>query len=349
MNGNELLDKMDLIDPKYIEEAGKMQKKRNVMLKYLPYVASLLLVLSLAGTYFAYVHKSQGLRESQILDYTEESSQNSEYITKHVTSDEGTGEEIAVVMQWDDMTDACRYKSLVYGDKEYTTGLIAVWEENVGDALDYADISGYDIYTDTTHTLNRLCCAIAGINPEAAVCVKFNETDKYHYAYVNTNYTPETLGDFISDLNLTETLETGLIYDERDSSQTIVYEDVDKSLIFEMLLSDTTLENEPDGTYKDVGKNIFEISVSVDVLGYHNVTITLTDTGYMWTNILSSGKYFYVGTEKIEAFIEEVTKNHQGYIYIYDSLTGTGELNEDVTAEEEELETVVMTTSAAKE
>jgi len=346
MNGNELLDKMDLIDPKYIEEAGKMQKKRNVMLKYLSYVATILLVLSLAGAYFTYVQKFKDVKKTSCFD---DSDENGEYITKYVTSDEEASEEIAVIMQWDDMTDACRYTSLVYGDTEYTTGLIAVWDENVGEMLDYADVSGYDIYTDTTHTLNRLCYAIAGINPEAAVCVKFNETDKYHYAYVNTNYTPDTLGDFISDLNLTETLETGLIYDERDASQTIVYEDVDKSLVFEMLLSDTTLENEPDGTYKDVGTKIFGISVSVDVLGYHHVTLTLTDTGYMWTNILSSGKYFYVGTEKIEAFIEEVTKNHRGYIYIYDSLTGNEELDEDATEETGDLETVVMTTSAASE
>lgn len=86
-----------------------------------------------------------------------------------------------------------------------------------------------------------------------------------------------------------------------------------------MLLSDLTVVNEPN---VDPGRKLMEISTREDLLGYHDHVICLTEDGYLWINLLNTGKYFRIGTEKIEAFRKEVTEHHQGYYYVYDTPTG---------------------------
>ena len=224
---------------------------------------------------------------------------------------------------WEDMGDYQRYAELSFEDITYTTALIAVHEADIGELLGTAEVTGQDIYyTGELHTDTVSVYAINGISTEAAVCIRFHEDDEYPYAYRNGWYTPETLGAFLDDLDLVSRLETGLVYDPRDPEQTIVYEDVPTERIIELLLSARDTPNEPD---VPVDGTILEISASLNVLGCHNHVIALTEDGYLWTNILESGKYFHIGEEAVSAFVREVTEQHQGYIYQY--LTLTGELD----------------------
>ena len=239
------------------------------------------------------------------------------YIEKHVPAPELNGDipEIYRVPHWEDMRDVQRYASLSFDGIEYVTKVILVHAENVGAELGVGTFAGQDNYTDEIHTLEGRVFEVKGVNTEAAVCAEFPDEPGRAYAYINAMYTPATLGQFIDDLNLRETLSTGLVYVKRGAEPDVVYEDIGTEMIWQQLLSDAVLANEPEAA---PGPAVLSISAGIDLLGYHDHTITLTEDGYLWTNLLESGKYFRIGEEKVQAFVKEVTENHQGYIYIYD-------------------------------
>ena len=241
-------------------------------------------------------------------------------IEKHMAASRDSTSEITEIPRWEEMPDVQRYAELSFEGRTYRSNLIYVHPENEGETIGSGTLTGSDVYTDEIHTVGGIVKKIAGIRTEAAVAVYFPDEPDRGYAYANAAYVPKTLGEFIADVNLRNTLKTGLVYTvEGPGKQDVVYEDVPMELVWSMLLSDETIVNEPD---KAVGRRVLGIDSSVDLLGYHHKTISLTEDGYLWTNLLDSGKYFFIGEEKVRAFLKEVTEKHQGYVYIYDVLTG---------------------------
>ncbi|MCQ2431954.1 MAG: hypothetical protein MJ175_05045 [Clostridia bacterium] len=321
MNSTELLDMIGTADPAFVSAADKpYPKKKRIYLRYLIPAASLVLVL-LAALPLLRNHFT-GIRTLE-----------NKVIIKHVPSPQAEADEIYQIPHWEDMIDCHRYAELAFAGETYVTRLIMVHEENIGAPLGSAAVSGYDHYADTVHTLPVEVFAVKDVNPAAAVCVRFPGEDSTAngrstgtYVYANADYTPATLGDFMADLNFNSTLETGLVYDERDFRQPVVYEDVPASLIWEKLLSDPTLENHPE---KDDSPAVMTIAVSVNILGGHYVAMTLTGDGWLRTNILDTNKAFFLGKEVVDDFVRTVTGNYQGYLYVYDDtpdgLTGMEE------------------------
>ena len=312
MKKEDLFEAMEGIDARYVEEGREEPaKKPGSWDKWVRFTVAAAAVLVLAGAgalYFAKNPLSPKVKAP---------------IEKHVKPDEPAKDipEIYKVPHWEDMKDVQRFSSFLLDGKEYRTMLILVHPENVGEALGTGTLRGQDLYTDEVHTADETAYAVKGISTDAAVCVCMPSEPDRAYAYVNASWRPETLGAFIGQLSLRETMKTGLVYTDRGPDPDIVYEDVATEKVWEMLLSgaEDTVNEGPDLT---VGKRILSIAVRVDLLGNHYKTFTLTEDGYLMTNLLETGKYFRIGRERIDAFVKEVTENHQGYIYIYDTPTG---------------------------
>ena len=64
------------------------------------------------------------------------------------------------------------------------------------------------------------------------------------------------------------------------------------------------------------------VSVNVPMLGYENINLGFTEDGYIITNILDTGKAFFIGKDKTEVFKNYVINNCQGkkLIYVYDGI-----------------------------
>ena len=235
----------------------------------------------------------------------------------------GETEGICHVPLLEDMTDDARYVSAEYNGVEYTTRMTELGTSvmtRIGDAV----LRGHDVYTDTDHTIDAEVYSIEGVSAVCAVAVKPVGNDKY-YVYVNSSYKPETLGDLIDDLDLHSNMSFGPVYMElsvrTEYSGLVEFSDVDEAAIWEMLLSDVT----PVAIYDRVpldglGGVLRSISVDIPLLGYKNISLTVTEDGYLWTNILDIGKAFYIGREKAEAFADYVDENYTGYElrYIYE-------------------------------
>lgn len=304
MRGEELLEKMTFVDPAYLEAADRLPQTRKKTGLWMKYAAAACLALLFAVGIPLLLPRG---------------GKQGNYIVKHVPALTDAGEEIAIIPRWEDMIDCQRYAELRFGDAVYGTQLIAVHAENIGARLGETECTGYDVYEDTLHSCTVSVYAVRGIRTDAAVCVKFREEDEYAYAYANREYTPASLGELAGALDFDERLETGLVYDMRNVTQPIVYEDVPSSLVWELLLSDPSVMNEPEA---EIGRTVLSIAVSVDVLGNHYKTFSLTEDGYLRTNLLETGKVFRIGEDRVNAFVKTVTENYQGYLYIFDTPTG---------------------------
>ena len=53
------------------------------------------------------------------------------------------------------------------------------------------------------------------------------------------------------------------------------------------------------------------------MLGYENISLGVTENGYLTTNILNTGKAFFIGAEKAQMFMDYVIENCEGYDIIY--------------------------------
>lgn len=306
------------IDPLYINEGCRTPKKtfsKRKTVGAIAGIAAAALLIGGSGTVI-YINYMNHQKPAEIAS----SYSIKEPVVKHVTAASVSGDkEICKTFRWEEMMNVQRYTELSYNDAEYSTELILVHEERRGNALGTATLSGFDEYADAVHTTEGNVIAITGIDTNAAVAVAFPEEPDRYYAYTNHMYIPETLEDFITALNLREDMKTGLIYVKNVGESEIVYEDISTDYVWNTILSDTTLVNEPN---TEPGRTVLSISTSVDVLGEHNMTMSLTEDGYLWTNLLATGKYFRIGEDKVAEFYKEVTDNHQGYLYVYDTKTG---------------------------
>lgn len=53
-----------------------------------------------------------------------------------------------------------------------------------------------------------------------------------------------------------------------------------------------------------------------------NKSITLTEDGYLMSNIFETGKWFYIGQDNVNEFVKYVIDNCDGCIYVYDEPDG---------------------------
>ena len=170
-------------------------------------------------------------------------------------------------------------------------------------------VSGHDGNTNTDHTITARLSYIGGIHMSAAVAVRYGSESTYFVA-VNKEYRPVTLGKLVNDLCLAEHLEVGTIRytytDEENNLHEATCTGLTTETLCELLLSDASLFNiyEENMTFSDT----INVSISLPVLDEYGI-LTVSKDGYLYTDLLSSGKAFYIGEETASAFWDYV-QNH---------------------------------------
>lgn len=241
-----------------------------------------------------------------------------------------SGSEIAVIPHWEDMTLGQRFREVQYQGLHYSGQTTTIADQNmIGDRLTSATLTGKDIYTDTVYRISADIYAIREISDACALALRFDGSDDY-YVFVNSCYRPDTLGQMIDDLNLREHLSFGSAYYEKTDGKTPVtveFEHPDESQIWALLLSHTEAKICDADAFRS-WKNVMTVSTNVSILGYQNISIGVTADGYLTTNILDTGKCFFIGEEAVQQFVNYVLENCEGYEiqYVYPSDMTHGEM-----------------------
>lgn len=223
------------------------------------------------------------------------------------------GGEIRYEPKWDEKPIWQQFPEFERFGQPHTVRAKQLDASQVGEHLENVFLRGHDIYTDTEHEIEGQLYRIKGISDACAVALQYEGSDKF-YPAVNREYTPETLGELIADVNLREHLRVGTVYHTyRDEDGTIhdkEYAGLTVETVWEMLLSDTSATNVADDyEWPTEWKNKMSIRIDVPLLDYTNISISLSEEGYLITNLLDAGKIFYIGEDKVAAFMEYVEEH----------------------------------------
>ena len=350
MNNKDLLRAIGDIDDRYlIEEKNRVKTNnmvnimKNLKLKYV--LAPICIVfIAVIGIYKSGIFTSKP--DIAI-------SKKDGWIIKEVKTDKTTTSDTAIVPRWNEMSISQQFGEVEYTNNKYSSRIAKISKNNIIKNIGNTTLTGYDTYTETTYSKKGDLYSIKGIAEKCAIAVKF-EGDTDYYVYVNSYYRPKTLGEFIEVLNLKDNISFGTIYYnywDKDSEENINVEfyDVDNAIIWNKLFSNLNLEN----IYSDndTGKYTSErfsqsISISVDIplLGYKNISVSLTDKGYMLTNILDTGKGFYIGEDKVKEFLEYIKENYDGYKIVYVDENGKEMTDKNMETENNIVEEKIMMT-----
>ena len=262
-----------------------------------------------------------------------------------------------IVPKWDEMSISQQFSLVQYNNNSYSSRITKISSDNIVKNIGSSILDGYDTYTGTTYSKSGELYSIKDISEKCAIAVKF-EDDIDYYVYVNSDYRPTTLKEFMNDLNLKENTSFGTIYYsywDKNSSGDMEHKDVefynvDNEIIWKMLFDNVDLENiysdTDSGNYmSERWTTTIDISVDIPLLGYKNISVELTDKGYLLTNILDTGKGFYIGENKVQEFFNYVKENYDGYQIVYI------DENDDNALKEENIETnneIVMVENTSK-
>ena len=351
---NKMIHAIGGIDDKFIDEAARPARKKAVIIKWCAAAAGFCVIAGLAaavwissganGIFLSKESNSAGealegtLSEEYDGDYkangtADTAPGDSETYTEEaddMVSEPTSSHDMYEVPSWDDMTVTQKFPYLSFNGYEYSTADRTVPEESAGKKITSATLTGTDSRTGKTYAINADIYEIAGISKNCAVSIKF-EGYKELYVCRNSGYRPETLGQLTDDLNLRETLTFGKAYatvKKGDTYTETEYSGLDGEKVWEMLLSDRELKNVKDYDSMNFGKELISVSINIELL-YRNISLAVTEDGYLTTNILDTGKAFFIGKEKAEEFYGYVRENCEGtekitYIVNSSEPSGTG-------------------------
>ena len=356
MNNKDLLKAIGDIDEKYlieetdIEETNRIASNnkvnimKNLKLKYI--LAPICIVfIAVIGLYKSGIFTS---KPDIII------SKKDDWIIKEVQVDKkDTPTDTAVIPKWNEMSISQQFNEVEYNNSKYSSRITKISNNNILKNIGNATLTGYDTYTETTYNKKAELYSIKDIEEKCAIAIKF-EGDTDYYVYVNSYYRPTTLGEFTKALNLEEIISFGTIYynywdEDLQEDINVEFYGVDNKIIWQKLFNNKNLENiySDNGTEKYTSERFSQsigISVDIPLLGYKNISVSLTDKGYLLTNILDTGKGFYIGEDKVQEFLDYIKDNYNGYKIVYVDESGSGITNEEVKTEKNIVEEKIMMT-----
>ncbi|WP_028505560.1 hypothetical protein [Ruminococcus sp. FC2018] len=141
------------------------------------------------------------------------------------------------------------------------------------------------------------------------------------YVYINEDYKVSTLYQLGFETNLKENGSYGSAYYYTDGGKTIEFQGIDKQKVWDILFSNGekyTLVDDPDKLLLNGNfKQKLDISTNIPVLGCENKSISISENGYLFTNILNKALIFNIGEEKAKNIIDYVKNNCKGYELVY--------------------------------
>ena len=356
MNNKDLLKAIGDIDEKYlieetdIEETNRIASNnkvnimKNLKLKYI--LAPICIVfIAVIGLYKSGIFTS---KPDIII------SKKDDWIIKEVQVDKkDTPTDTAVIPKWNEMSISQQFNEVEYNNSKYSSRITKISNNNILKNIGNATLTGYDTYTETTYNKKAELYSIKDIEEKCAIAIKF-EGDTDYYVYVNSYYRPTTLGEFTKDLNLEEIISFGTIYynywdEDLQEDINVEFYGVDNKIIWQKLFNNKNLENiySDNDTEKYTSERFSQsigISVDIPLLGYKNISVSLTDKGYLLTNILDTGKGFYIGEDKVQEFLDYIKDNYNGYKIVYVDESGSGITDDEVKTDKNIVEEKIMMT-----
>lgn len=314
MRGNELLDKMELIDPAYVEAAdARPKKKRNVWLKWGAIAACLCLVIT-----------GRMIWRQSAPTYNEDHNEDFGLI---VSEDGVTIPKMNVLLSPKDKAGADMigffiYQGRCYVQYEWIYNDVNFIGERLGTATGFIDEwTPADGYVDFAGSVDGDFYAVEGISSEFMLCMRFD--NGVVSTYINDNgITLKTGTDLFEDrLHVSETC-TGLTYQTHgawkssDNEYFILKESYGQELLlFLEALDQASFLPRQDAPY-DFDQVLYHIDLTLE--NGMNVKLRLFPDGYVYFDGIRS-VLLKMESEAFERFVALLDAGEAGILAISSS------------------------------
>lgn len=215
--------------------------------------------------------------------------------------------------KWSQLGVSEQYPVVSLGGDLYESRVKKISVEQIGNLISPVMMTQIDTQKKK-HEIDAELYEIKNISTRCAIAVRYEDYDGF-YVFVNPAYKPNTLGDLIDSLNLRETLTFGHIYCEEWQNEEYVLMEYSMdnlaASVWALLLDTPQVSMSKDREY---GEEMMTISINLVELGYENVALSITEDGYLQTNLLGTGKLFYIGEGKTRMFANYIREYAKGRI-----------------------------------
>lgn len=281
MRGNELLEKLELIDPAYVEAADEKPVRRNISWIKWGAAAACLGAVLLAG---AFLLRGRG-PAVLTADVGGIAREYKNVLTYHTMD--------SLAWPWAYQTTEERYGAMEWNGKSFFSRRSTVDRSLLGEGLGTAEVTGGDLYSDEVHALTCQVYSLSGVSPSLFVAV---ELDGEFYVFYRDGYDPPaTLGEVLDGCSLSRTLTLEQFTRHNGPEESGTYRQDSDSYLW------SVLEGCRDAAFvEDDDRNLGEylsFTAESEALGVHNRAFYVTKDGYIWTNIFDYAYMFHIGEE----------------------------------------------------
>ena len=228
-------------------------------------------------------------------------------VERHYKNASAMTQEIAILWPWEYMTVEEKYNAMIFEGKGYRTRASAISQELLGAELGTCMVSGYDIYTESTYIESFPVRQIRNVSPDELVAV---EMEGAYYVYLQDVYDPPaTLGQFMDELSLPQTVEWNRYSAMEGFHSTGYYEITEDDPIWQVLETcrdAKVVEDSDDWTWGLSERNYCSFTMTSEALGVYKKALYITDDGYLWTNVMEYAYLYDIGTEAAASILSYV-------------------------------------------
>ena len=231
--------------------------------------------------------------------------------------------ETSIIWQWEYQTICEQYRTITVDGKLFISRAREIVSSLLGDVIGSYEAEGYDIYTEQTYRQTFEVRQIQGVSDDLMVAVNM---DGKYYVFMNDKYDPpSTFGELLDGYDLADTLELNKFITFKGYTAEGYYSLDNDDLIWQTLSTCRDAVFIPDDPWFDDDKNYISFTVTSEKLGIYKKGFSISDDGYLWTNIIE-WKYIYnIGEEaagRIISYVMENAEESEPEPYIY-SVAGT--------------------------
>ena len=225
------------------------------------------------------------------------------------------GAEIYEEKKWDEKENNEKYTELRFDGKTYIATGMKAEKAQVKETLGTATAKGSDVYTDKIYETDCETYAVGKFKSEFLVAVKFESDDNF-YTYKAEDYFPSDLKDYTDTLDFFESInfdsDVILSSDFNADAQQLKLNDSEAVVraVCDLMQNNGSAEAlayTEENSSKD-GERVLEFGVSSPLLSRYSLFLTVSEDGYIMTNLVDAGVSFFVGRDAVKALFEAADK-----------------------------------------
>lgn len=294
MRGNDFLDKMELINPAYVEAADTMpEKKKSTWMKWGAAAACFLLAVLIG----MYALRTKDTSSSVLLGG----------IAREYKDVNLTKKELSIVWPWEYKTVFEQYTTLEFNGRSFYSRGRAIDSSLLGETIGNYDAVGFDSYTKEEYRMPAEVCRINGVSEKQMVAVKLGGE---FYVFKYNEYTPPAnFGEVLDDYSLAQTIifDRFTVYEGYTNMGHYSLED--DRYIWDILNTCRDAAFIKDDTFSMAERNYISFTVTSEALGVYKQTFYVTSDGYIKTNIFDWAYIFEIGEDAANRILSYATEN----------------------------------------